>query len=206
MSPQHSTLYTLLSDIAVFLLHKTEQVLNPQSSEDVQLEGISWESSKIRKAIPDGTIAENWFIELWHRTWLGVQLEAAELFTIEMETRAILEKAIWLLWAEEIILRFTPKKGIVGSFMSKIDIDFIKGGIIKEVVKTLLQRYDYEVYPYGYETTFAVLKNKLSEEEVRTSPSVRRMKSTPDLVIFDKKKKKPDVCRSENAHELPCYD
>lgn len=73
--------------------------------------------------------------------------------------------------------------------MSKIDYDFLKGGIIKEVVKSLLQRSGYEVYPYGYETTFSVLKNKLAEEGVRTSPSVRRMKSTPDLVVFDKKRK-----------------
>jgi hypothetical protein len=78
--------------------------------------------------------------------------------------------------------------------MSEIDYDFLKGGIIKEVVKSLLQRYGYEVYPYGYETTFPVLKNRLREEEVRTSPSVRRMKSTPDLVVFDKKKKELDVC------------
>jgi hypothetical protein len=73
--------------------------------------------------------------------------------------------------------------------MSEIDYDFLKGGIIKEVVKSLLQRYGYEVYPYGYETTFPVLKNRLREEEVRTSPSVRRMKSTPDLVVFDKKRR-----------------
>jgi hypothetical protein len=73
--------------------------------------------------------------------------------------------------------------------MSKIDFDFLKGGIIKEVVKSLLQRYGYEVYPYGYETTFSILKNKLAEEDVRTSPSVRRMKSTPDLVVFDKRRK-----------------
>ena len=73
--------------------------------------------------------------------------------------------------------------------MSKIDNDFLKGGIIKEVVKGLLQRYGYEVYPYGYETTFSALKSKLQAEGVKTSPSVRRMKSTPDLVVFDQKKK-----------------
>lgn len=73
--------------------------------------------------------------------------------------------------------------------MSKIDNDFLKGGIIKEVVKSLLLRYGYEVYPYGYETAFSVLKNKLAGEGVRTSPSVRRMKSTPDLVVFDEKRK-----------------
>lgn len=73
--------------------------------------------------------------------------------------------------------------------MSKIDVDFLKGGIIKEVVKSLLQRYGYEVFPYGYETTFSILKNMLTEKDVRTSPSVRRMKSQPDLVVFDKKRK-----------------
>ncbi len=56
-------------------------------------------------------------------------------------------------------------------------------------MKGLLQRYGYEVYPYGYETTFSVLKSRLHEEGVRTSPSIRRMKSTPDLVVFDKKRK-----------------
>ena len=68
--------------------------------------------------------------------------------------------------------------------MSKIDYDFLKGGIIKEVVKSLLERYGHELYPYGYETTFSVLKNRLQKGGVRTSPSVRRMKSTPDLVCF----------------------
>ncbi len=73
--------------------------------------------------------------------------------------------------------------------MSAIDYDFLKGGIAKEVVKSLLQRYGYEVYPYGYETTLSVLKNKLAEKDVRTSPSIRRMKSAPDMVVFDKKRK-----------------
>jgi hypothetical protein len=73
--------------------------------------------------------------------------------------------------------------------MSKIDYDFLKGGIIKEVVKSLLQRYGYTVYPYGYETAFSILKSRLAERGVRTSPSVRRMKSSPDLVVFDERRK-----------------
>ena len=70
--------------------------------------------------------------------------------------------------------------------VSKIHDDFLKGGIFKELVKNLLQKSGYDVYPYGYETTFSVLKNKLSAKDVRNSPSVRRMKSAPDLVVFDK--------------------
>jgi hypothetical protein len=71
-------------------------------------------------------------------------------------------------------------------FVNKIHDDFLKGGIFKELIKSLLQKSGYDVYPYGYETTFSVLKSKLSAGDVRNSPSVRRMKSTPDLVVFDK--------------------
>ena len=72
--------------------------------------------------------------------------------------------------------------------MSKIHDDFLKGGIFKELVKNLLQKSGYEIFPYGYETTFSVLKNRLSAIDVRNSPSVRRMKSAPDLVVYDKKR------------------
>lgn len=70
--------------------------------------------------------------------------------------------------------------------VNKVHDDFLKGGIFKELIKSLLLRSGYEVYPYGYETTFSVLKSKLTAREVRNSPSVRRMKHTPDLVVFDK--------------------
>jgi Holliday junction resolvase len=70
--------------------------------------------------------------------------------------------------------------------VNKVHDDFLKGGIFKELIKSLLLRSGYEVYPYGYETTFSILKNRLSAGDVRNSPSVRRMKYTPDLVVFDK--------------------
>ena len=73
--------------------------------------------------------------------------------------------------------------------MSKINDDFLKGGIFKELVKSLLQKSGYTVIPYGYESTFSVLKQKISSHDVRNSPSVRRMKSAPDLVVFDNKRK-----------------
>lgn len=73
--------------------------------------------------------------------------------------------------------------------MSKIHDDFFKGGVFKELIKSLLHKSGYEVYPYGYETTFSALKNKLAVEDARNSPSVRRMKCAPDLVVFDNKRK-----------------
>ena len=73
--------------------------------------------------------------------------------------------------------------------MSKIGDDFLKGGIFKELVKSLLQSSGYTVIPYGYESTFSVLKQKISAHDVRNSQSVRRMKSAPDLVVFDNKRK-----------------
>ena len=73
--------------------------------------------------------------------------------------------------------------------MSKINDDFLKGGIFKELVKSLLQKAGYTVIPYGYESTFSVLKRQISAPDVRNSQSVRRMKSAPDLVVFDNKRK-----------------
>jgi len=40
----------------------------------------------------------------------------------------------------------------------------LKGGTAKEIVKVLLEKSGYEVYPYGYECTFSGVRKKLQKK------------------------------------------
>jgi hypothetical protein len=60
-----------------------------------------------------------------------------------------------------------------------------KGNIFKELVKVLLEKSDYLVIPYGYENPFSNLKKKLSSRNAHDSPTALRIRSSPDLLIYD---------------------
>ena len=60
----------------------------------------------------------------------------------------------------------------------------LKGGAAKEVVKVLLEKSGYLVYPYGYECTFSGVRNKLQRNS-KNSRTVRRIKSSPDILVYD---------------------
>jgi hypothetical protein len=63
----------------------------------------------------------------------------------------------------------------------------LKGNAYKEIIKVMLQKSGYSVYPYGYESTFSDVKSKLTKE-TRNSKTVRRIRSSPDLLIYDEQK------------------
>lgn len=63
----------------------------------------------------------------------------------------------------------------------------LKGNAYKEIIKSMLQKSGYSVYPYGYESTFSDVRSKLTKE-TRTSKTVRRIRSSPDLLIYDEQK------------------
>jgi len=63
----------------------------------------------------------------------------------------------------------------------------LKGNIFKDIVKLLLEKSGYTVYPYGYESTFSSIKASLTRN-TRNSKTVRRIRSSPDLLVFDKKR------------------
>jgi len=63
----------------------------------------------------------------------------------------------------------------------------LKGGTAKELVKVLFEKSGYVVYPYGYECTFSGLRKKLFQN-AKNSRTVRRIRSSPDLLIHDKKR------------------
>jgi hypothetical protein len=65
----------------------------------------------------------------------------------------------------------------------------LKGESTKGIIKVLLQKSGYTVYPYGYESTLADVRDKLFARDVKNSPTVRRIRSSPDLLVYDDQKK-----------------
>ena len=65
--------------------------------------------------------------------------------------------------------------------------DMLKGNAYKDIVRVMLQKSGYTVYPYGYESTFSDVKSKLTKD-TRNSKTVRRIRSSPDLLVYDDQK------------------
>jgi hypothetical protein len=65
----------------------------------------------------------------------------------------------------------------------------LKGNIFKEIVKVLLEKSDYTVIPYGYENSFSNIRKALSEKQKHDSETARRIRSSPDLLVFDEETK-----------------
>jgi hypothetical protein len=73
--------------------------------------------------------------------------------------------------------------------LSSFHDDLLKGSQIKDLIKVLLQKSGYSVFPYGYESTLSEVRNKLAEKGTKNSRTVRRIRSSPDLLVFDKERK-----------------
>jgi len=63
----------------------------------------------------------------------------------------------------------------------------LKGSIFKDIVKLLLEKSGYTVYPYGYESTFSHVRSKLTKN-TKNSRTVRRIRSSPDMLVFDEQR------------------
>jgi hypothetical protein len=63
-------------------------------------------------------------------------------------------------------------------------LDLMKGGLAQVIVRTILERFGYEVYPYGYENYFS------SITRLATMPSAtitaKKIRTTPDLLVYDR--------------------
>lgn len=67
--------------------------------------------------------------------------------------------------------------------------NLLEGNQMKDLVKVLLENAGYKVYPYGYESTFSDIKNKLREKGSGDSKTAHRIRSSPDLLVYDGKTK-----------------
>jgi len=62
--------------------------------------------------------------------------------------------------------------------------NMLKGSLFKDMVRVILEKSGYSVYPYGYESALAELKSKLKGES-RNSKTGRRIRFSPDLLVYD---------------------
>lgn len=73
--------------------------------------------------------------------------------------------------------------------LSSFHDDLLKGAQTKDLIKVLLQKSGYSVTPYGYESTLSEIKNKLGARGTKNSRTVRRIRSSPDLLVYDEDRK-----------------
>lgn len=85
-------------------------------------------------------------------------------------------------------------------------LNLMKGNIAQLVVKTILQEFGYEVYPYGYENYLSSMSRSIST--LHSNISARRIRSTPDLFVFDIKSKESflvEVKSTTTKDESRCF-
>ena len=73
------------------------------------------------------------------------------------------------------------------SVENKFYDNILEGNAYKDMIKVMLEKSGYTVYHYGYESTFSDVKSKLTKE-TRNSKTVRRIRSSPDLLVYDDQK------------------
>jgi len=73
--------------------------------------------------------------------------------------------------------------------LSEFYDNVLDGNQIKEVVKVLLEKSGYLVLPYGYESTLSGLRRRLGDRGTKKSRTVRRIRSSPDLLVYDEERK-----------------
>ena len=76
----------------------------------------------------------------------------------------------------------------------KFYTESLKGNLMKEIVCSMLQEAGYQVFPYGYEITFTGLSENLKYIPKERSETVRRIRASPDLLVYSPKKKVENGC------------
>lgn len=65
----------------------------------------------------------------------------------------------------------------------------LDGYYFKEIVRTVLDISGYLVFPYGFESAFSYIKIQLHKGDAKDTPTARRVRSSPDLLVYDAKKR-----------------
>jgi hypothetical protein len=64
--------------------------------------------------------------------------------------------------------------------------DMHEGNVIVDLVRGLLQESGYLAYLNGYEERFSQIKEQLNDKVIKNSRTVRMIRSSPDLLVYDK--------------------
>lgn len=87
--------------------------------------------------------------------------------------------------------------------MQAFSYKLYKGNLFKELVKTLLEDFGYVTAPYGYENQFSTMIKK--ELNANHSDTAKRIRSSPDLLVYDREKNQLNVSIDENLlMSCPC--
>ncbi len=66
----------------------------------------------------------------------------------------------------------------------------------------MLEKSGYTVYPYGYESAFSHVKSKLTKN-TRNSRTVRRIRSSPDLLVYDEQRNDLMLVEVKMRRQMP---
>ena len=67
--------------------------------------------------------------------------------------------------------------------------NLLDGYYFKEIVRTVLDMSGYMVFPYGFESAFSYIKIQLHKGDAKDTPTARRIRSSPDLLVYDQHEK-----------------
>jgi len=62
-------------------------------------------------------------------------------------------------------------------------IDLLQGRIAQVIIESILRKFSYEVFPYGYESYLTSIIKELSKPN--TDEMVEKIRSSPDLIIYE---------------------
>jgi len=69
--------------------------------------------------------------------------------------------------------------------LTDFQLSLFKGNIFKELTKALFEKSQYIAIPYGYENPYSNVKKKLNKSLGNSSETTLRIRTSPDLLIFD---------------------
>ena len=67
--------------------------------------------------------------------------------------------------------------------------NLLDGYYCKEIIRTVLDMSGYMVFPYGFESAFSYIKIQLHKGDTKDTPVARRIRSSPDLLVYDQHEK-----------------
>jgi hypothetical protein len=90
----------------------------------------------------------------------------------------------------------------------RFEYNSLVGNLAKEVVRSLLEKSGYLVYPYGYESFVSELKRRSHKSRLEATGSMKRLRSQPDLIVQDDTKNEirfVEVKFSEGVYGGMCW-
>jgi hypothetical protein len=76
--------------------------------------------------------------------------------------------------------------------------NLLAGHFHKDLITVILEESGYEVYPYGYESFLTPLKIKFEKSEIKQTEISKKIRSTPDLLVYDSENKAVELLEAKS--------